>query len=52
MTKQRRWLASAIEASKTKDLTLPWQRGSKARPAAFKHIQLHVAPKHTAIAAR
>lgn len=52
MTKQRRWLASAIEASKTKDLALPWQHGSKARPAAFRHIQMQVAPKPTAIAAR
>jgi hypothetical protein len=52
MIKQRRWLASAIEASKTKDLILPWQRGSKARPAAFKHIQLQVAPRPAAVAAR
>lgn len=52
MTKPRRWLAAAIESSKTTDLALPWQRAGKTRPAAFKHIQMHVAPKPKAIAAR
>ncbi len=52
MKKQRRWLISTIEASKTIDLVLPWQRGAKVRPAALRHIQLHVAPRPKAIAAR
>lgn len=52
MTKQRRWLLSAIEASKTEDVCLPWQRGPKTRPLAFKHIQMQVAPKPKAAAAR
>ena len=52
MIKQRRWLTSALAAAKTTDLTLPWQRGTKTRPAAFKHIQMHVAPRPKAIAAR
>lgn len=51
MTK-RRWLAAAIEASKTADLILPWTRSTKTRPAAFKHIQMHLAPRPKAIAAQ
>ena len=51
MTK-RRWLVATIEASKTANLSLPWTRSSKTRPAAFKHIQMHVAPRPKAIAAR
>ena len=51
MTKHR-WLTAAIETSKKNHLALPWQRGAKARPAAFKHIQMHVAPRPKAIAAR
>lgn len=52
MPKNRRWLIAAIEASKTTDITLPWQRGAKTRPAAVRHIQMHVAPRPKAIAAR
>jgi hypothetical protein len=52
MLKQRRWLIAAIEASKTTNMTLPWQRGEKMRPASLRHIQLHVAPRPKAIAAR
>ncbi len=52
MPKQRRWLTAAIETSKTTDLTMPWQRGAKVRPAAFKHIQILVAPRPKAVAAR
>lgn len=51
MTK-RRWLIAAIEASKTASTALPWQRGSKSRPAAVRHIQVHVAPRSKAVAAR
>ena len=51
MTK-RRWLAAMIEASKTNRAALPWQRGTKIRPAAVKHIQMHVAPRPNAAAAR
>ena len=51
MTKNRRWLTTAIETAKTTHLALPWQRSTKTRPAAFRHIQLHVAPKPKAIAA-
>ena len=51
MTK-RRWLMAAIETSKTVDVTLPWARTVKMRPAAFKHIQIHVAPRPKAAAAR
>lgn len=52
MIKHRRWLTAVIDASKTADLILPWQRGSKMRPSAFKHIQLQVPPKPKAAAAR
>lgn len=52
MTKQRRWLMSAIEASKTEGVCMPWQRATKTRPLAFKHIQMQVAPKTKALAAR
>jgi len=51
MTK-RRWLTAATVASKTDLPVLPWQRGAKTRPAAFRHIQMHVAPRPKAIAAR
>ena len=51
MTK-RRWLIATIEASKATDLILPIARSKKTRPAAFKHIQMHVAPRPKAIAAR
>jgi hypothetical protein len=51
MTK-RRWLIAAIETSKIEQPALPWQRGAKTKPAAFKHIQMHVAPRPKAIAAR
>lgn len=52
MIKQRRWLTSVIAASKTADLTLPWQHGSKTRPLAFRHLQMLVPPKPKAAAAR
>ena len=51
MTK-RRWLTAATVASKTDLPVFPWQRGAKTRPAAFRHIQMHVAPRPKAIAAR
>lgn len=51
MTK-RRWLIAALQASQSPLPALPWQRGAKLRPAAFKHIQVHVAPRAKAIAAR
>ena len=51
MTK-RRWLVAAIETSKAVDLILPWARTFKTRPAAFKHIQMHLAPRPMAVAAR
>lgn len=49
MKKERRWLKSVIEASQTAQVALPWQRGSRRRPAA-----LRVAPvaKPAAMAAR
>ncbi len=52
MIKHRRWLTSVIDASRTADPILPWQRGSKVRPDAFKHIQMQVPPKPKAAAAR
>ena len=52
MIKHRRWLISAIETSKSEDVILPWQLATKARPSAFKHLQMQVPPKPKAIAAR
>jgi len=52
MIKHRRWLIAAIEASKTVEPVLPWQRGPKLRPDAFKHIQIQIPPKPKAAAAR
>ena len=52
MIKKHYWLCAAIEASSRKHPPLPWQRGAKTRPAAFRHIQMHVAPRPKAIAAR
>ena len=36
MTKERRWLKSAIAASKEPLPALPWQRQSRHRPEAMK----------------
>ena len=52
MIKHRRWLTAAIDVSKTADMTLPWQRASKPRPFAFKHLQMQIPPKPKAAAAR
>lgn len=52
MKKHRRWILSAIETSKTVNVTMPWQQETKLRPVAFRHLQMQVPPKYKAIAAR
>lgn len=49
MTKERRWLKSAIAAAKEPQVALPWARGNRRRPAA---LQPAAAPKATSVAAR
>lgn len=49
MTKEHRWLKSAIAASADAQPALPWQRGARRKPAAFKSAAL---AKPAAIAAR
>ena len=48
MKKERRWLKSAIAASIEIQVTMPWARQVRRRPAAVKSAP---APKASAIAA-
>lgn len=56
--KTRRWLASAIAAAAECEVSLPFQRGNRRRPAAFapetpaRHEALQPAPRPMAMAAR
>lgn len=50
MKKERRWLKSVIAASTDVQVAMPWQRGSRRRPAAMKPMT--AAPAKVAIAAR
>ncbi|MGV8985841.1 MAG: hypothetical protein ACOH2H_06095 [Cypionkella sp.] len=54
MKTERRWLKSAIVASAEPQVALPWQRGSRRRPAAMKALPAVSAltTKLTAMAAR
>ncbi|MEH7828421.1 hypothetical protein [Gemmobacter denitrificans] len=36
MKKERRWLKSVIAASETTQVAMPWQRGQRRKPEAFK----------------
>lgn len=38
MTKQRRWLKSVIATSLDKQIALPFQRGNRRRPEAFRPV--------------
>lgn len=49
MKKDRRWMKSAIAASTECQTTLPWARGTRRRPEAFKTAEVS---KPRAIAAR
>lgn len=49
MKKDRRWLKSALAAAAAPQVALPWARGSRRRPAAFKSAAPAVKP---ALAAR
>ncbi len=35
MKTERRWIKSIIAASNEAQVTMPWQRGARRRPAAF-----------------
>ena len=50
MTKERRWLKSAIATARETQVALPWQRQGRQRPVAMKPVA-QVA-KNLAIAAR
>ncbi|HSF64549.1 MAG TPA: hypothetical protein VLA78_09180 [Paracoccaceae bacterium] len=49
--KTRRWLASAIATAATCDVALPFQRGTRRRPAAFAKAPAPQ-PRPQALAAR
>lgn len=36
MKKERRWLKSVLAASAEPQIVLPWQRGARRKPEAFK----------------
>lgn len=50
MKKERRWLKSVIAASLDAQVAMPWQRGARRKPEAFKAPV--VAAKPRALAAR
>lgn len=50
MKKERRWLKSVIAASLEAPVALPWQRGTRRKPAALR--ALPVTKTVTATAAR
>lgn len=50
MKKDHRWMKSAVAAAQDMQVVLPFQRGSKTRPAALKTAPAPV--KQRAIAAR
>ena len=50
MKKERRWIKSVIAASLEAQPALPWQRGTRRRPAAMKTAAAPIKPR--AIAAR
>lgn len=35
MKKERRWLKSVIAAAQTEQVSMPWERGNRRRPAAM-----------------
>jgi hypothetical protein len=43
MTKQPRWLKSAIAASAETQVAMPWARGQRRRPEAMKAVQAQIA---------
>ena len=51
---ERRWLKSAINASVTEEVSMPWQRDNRTRPEAVKAVQVQQMParKTVAMAAR
>lgn len=49
MKKDRRWMKSVIAASNEAQVTLPWARGTRQRPAALKEAEK---AKPRAVAAR
>ncbi len=38
MKKERRWLKSVIAASLEAPVAMPWQRGSRRKPAALRSL--------------
>jgi hypothetical protein len=51
---ERRWLKSAIAASVTEEVSMPWQRDNRTRPEAMKAVAVQQVPvqKTFAMAAR
>jgi len=50
MKKERRWLKSVLAASAEPQIAMPWQRGTRRKPEAFKAAA--VPGRARAIAAR
>ncbi len=51
MTKDRRWLKSAIAAANEPQVAMPWTRGARRKPEAMKNLPA-VPAKPRALAAR
>ena len=51
---ERRWIKSAIAASVTEAVSMPWQRDNRIRPEAMDAVVMHQVPayKTTSMAAR
>ena len=52
MKKERRWLKSAIAASKEPQAALPWQRSVRRKPTSLSFAACAFSARPTAIAAR
>ncbi len=47
---ERRWLKSAIAASVTEEVFLPWQRDNRTRPEAVKALAVQQVPARQPVA--
>ncbi len=54
MQTERRWLNSAIDASVTEEVSMPWQRDNRTRPEAMQDVPVQqvAARKTVGMAAR
>lgn len=50
MQTERRWLKSAIVASVTEQVCMPWQRDTRIRPEAMQAAAVQINPAHKTVA--